>query len=57
MGRLARREARLAYKMLVPTFVVVLAVVLFPLLANFCIRAKPVALGDLRSARVSEKEQ
>ena len=57
MGRLARREARLAYKMLVPTFVVVLAVVLFPLLANFWISAKPVELGDLRSARVIVQEQ
>ncbi len=47
-GPLQRREARLAWSMLAPTFLVVAAIVLFPLLANFWISFKPVGLGDLR---------
>ncbi|MEM7269485.1 MAG: sugar ABC transporter permease [Pseudomonadota bacterium] len=57
MGPLARREARLAYSMLIPTFLIVLAVVLFPLLANFWISVKPVELADLRPPRVIVNEQ
>ncbi|MCB1516496.1 MAG: sugar ABC transporter permease [Hyphomicrobiaceae bacterium] len=45
---MARREARLAMTMLMPTFFIVLAIVLFPLLANFWISFKPVTLADLR---------
>jgi multiple sugar transport system permease protein len=45
---MARREARLATGMLAPTFVIVLAIVLFPLLANFWISFKPISLADLR---------
>lgn len=45
---MARQEARLAMNMLAPTFLIVLAIVLFPLLANFWISVKPVKLADLR---------
>lgn len=48
LGPMARREARLALWMLAPTFIIVLGVVLFPLLANFWISVKPVKLSDLR---------
>ena len=47
---LQRQEMWLAYGMLAPTFLIILAVVLFPLLANFWISVKPVTLGDLRAA-------
>ncbi len=46
---MARNEMWLAYGMLAPTFLIVLAIVLLPLLANFWISVKPVALGDLRA--------
>ncbi len=46
---MARNEMWLAYGMLAPTFLIVLAIVLLPLLANFWISIKPVALGDLRA--------
>lgn len=48
LGPMARKEARLAVTMLAPTFLIVLAIVLFPLLANFWISVKPVSLADLR---------
>lgn len=48
IGPLGRGEMRLAYSMLIPTFLIVLSIVLFPLLANFWISFKPVTLGDLR---------
>lgn len=48
LGPMARREARLALWMLAPTFLIVMSVVLFPLLANFWISVKPVKLSDLR---------
>jgi len=48
-GTLAREEARLAAVMLGPTFLIVAAVVLFPVLASFWISFKPVTLGDLRA--------
>ncbi len=56
-GPMARGEARLALGMLLPTFLIVLAIVLFPLLANFWISVKPVSLADLRAAApiVSER--
>ncbi|WP_149890862.1 sugar ABC transporter permease [Roseibium aestuarii] len=52
-----RRESRLAYLMLAPTFLIVLVIVLGPLLANFWISVKPVGLADLRppSVLVSER--
>jgi len=57
VGPMARSEMRLAYTMLLPTFLIVLAIVLFPLLANFWISVKPVSLADLRPASpiVSER--
>ena len=46
---LAAREARLAYWMLAPTFVVILLIVLFPVLLNVWLSFKPVTLADLRA--------
>ena len=56
-GALARREKRLAYSLLLPTFALVLGVILLPLLANFWISFKPVTLGDLRPPQLIVKEQ
>ena len=47
-GPMGRKESRLAFSLLTPTFAIVLAIVLFPLLANFWISVKPVELADLR---------
>ena len=57
IGPMERREARLAYSLLLPTFVIVLGIVLFPLIANFWISAKPVILGDLRAPRIIASER
>ncbi|WP_217351189.1 carbohydrate ABC transporter permease [Thalassospira marina] len=57
IGPMERREARLAYSLLLPTFVIVLGIVLFPLIANFWISAKPVTLGDLRPPRIIASER
>jgi multiple sugar transport system permease protein len=57
IGRMARREMRLAYAMLLPTFLIVLGIVLWPLLANFWISAKPVQLADLRPAKLIANER
>jgi len=48
---LAAREARLAFWMLAPTFLIVFAIVLFPVAANLWISVKPVTLADLRPPR------
>jgi len=56
-GALARRERRHAYALLMPTFLLVLAVVLLPLLANFWISVKPVTLAELRPPSLILKEQ
>ena len=56
-GALARREKRLAYSLLLPTFALVLGVILLPLLANFWISFKPVTLADLRPPQLIVKEQ
>ena len=56
-GALARRERRLAYALLLPTFLLVLAVVLLPLLANFWISVKPVTLAELRPPSLILKER
>ncbi len=56
-GALAKRETRLAYAMLLPTFLIVLGIVLGPLLANFWISFKPVELADLRAAAPVVNEQ
>lgn len=47
-GPMRKREARLAFNMLLPTALIVILIVLGPLLANFWISVKPVELGDLR---------
>lgn len=44
------REARLALWMLLPAFLIVFAVIIFPVVANFWISVKSVRLGDLRPA-------
>ena len=44
-----KREAKLAFGMLLPTALIVVLVVLGPLLANFWISVKPVELADLRA--------
>jgi multiple sugar transport system permease protein len=44
------QESRLAFWMLVPTFTVVLAFVIFPVIWNLWLSLKPVSLGDLRGA-------
>lgn len=54
---LAAREAQLAYWMLLPTFVIVFAIVLFPVLANFWISFKPVGLADLRAPEPTVRER
>ena len=54
---LAAREARLAYLMLAPTFVIVFAIVLFPVIANFWIAFKPVELADLRPPQPIVRER
>ncbi|NVK35232.1 MAG: sugar ABC transporter permease [Rhodobacteraceae bacterium] len=59
IGPMQRREARLAFFMLAPTFLIILAIVMGPLLANFWISVKPVGLADLRppSVLVNERER
>ncbi|MDJ1009735.1 MAG: sugar ABC transporter permease [Paracoccaceae bacterium] len=47
-GPLARREARLAWGMLLPTILSVSLVVILPLLSIFWISVKPIGLEDLR---------
>jgi multiple sugar transport system permease protein len=47
---LSDREARLAFWMLAPAFVVVSAFVVFPVIWNLWLSLKPVSLGDLRGA-------
>lgn len=47
-GALQRREARLAWGLLLPTVISVSLVVILPLLAIFWISFKPVGLADLR---------
>jgi len=49
-----RKEARLAFWMLVPTFTVVLAFVIFPVIWNLWLSLKPVELADLRGTSLFE---
>lgn len=49
IGPLARKEARLAWGMLLPTISAVALVVILPLLAVFWVSVKPVGLSDLRA--------
>ena len=48
-GPLSRREARLAWALMLPTLAAVSLVVVLPLLAVFWISFKPVQLADLRA--------
>ncbi len=57
LGPLAKREMRFAYLLLLPTFLIVLSVVLFPLIANVWISFKPVALADLRPPAILVNER
>ena len=50
VGPLQRREARLAWSLLLPTITIVSLVVILPLLAIFWISVKPIGLADLRPA-------
>jgi multiple sugar transport system permease protein len=45
---LAEKESRLAFWMLLPTFAVVFAFVVFPVLWNIWLSLKPISLADLR---------
>ena len=54
---LLKKEKRLALILLLPTILIVLSVVIFPLLANFWISFKPVSLGDLRQPKLILKER
>ncbi len=47
-GPLSRREARLAWSLLLPTILIVSVVVILPLVSIFWISVKPVGLADLR---------
>ena len=55
-GPLAKREARLAWGLLLPTITAVSLVVILPLLAIFWISFKPVELADLRAPEVVLRE-
>ena len=55
-GALAKREARLAWGMLLPTITAVSLVVALPLLAIFWISFKPVSLADLRAPEMVVRE-
>ncbi len=55
-GPLAKREARLAWGLLLPTLTAVMLVVLLPLLAIIWISFKPVGLADLRPAAPVARE-
>ena len=55
-GPLAKREARLAWGLLLPTITAVSLVVVLPLLAIFWISFKPVELSDLRPPEVVLRE-
>ena len=57
LGPMQKREMRLAYLLLTPTFLIVAAIVAFPLFANFWISFKPVELADLRPASVVANER
>ena len=55
-SNLLKKEKRLALILLLPTILIVLSVVIFPLLANFWISFKPISLGDLRPPKLIIKE-
>ncbi len=51
------QEARLAIFMLVPAFLIVFLIILFPVLLNFWISFKPVELADLRAPTPMVREE
>jgi multiple sugar transport system permease protein len=51
---LFEKESRLAFWMLAPTFTVVLAFVVFPVLWNLWLALKPISLADLRGSSLLE---
>ncbi|MEO1102183.1 MAG: sugar ABC transporter permease [Pseudomonadota bacterium] len=57
VGPIARREARLAYTMLLPTVAIVMSIVLLPLAANMWISVKPVEIADLRPPTLVANER
>jgi len=54
---LKAREARLAFFMLFPTFLIVILIVIFPVIADFWIAFKDIKLGDLRPPRAAVLER
>jgi len=42
------KESKLAFWMLFPTFIIVFAFIIFPVIWNLWLSLKPVSLGDLR---------
>ncbi len=52
-----RNELRLAFFFLLPTISIVLAIIFFPLVANFWISLKPIFLSDLRAPTVLVNER
>ena len=55
-GALERREARLAWSLLLPTILIVSLVIILPLLSIFWISFKPVGLADLRPVTPTIRE-
>ena len=47
----AKKEARLAYLLILPSIVIVFSIVLLPVLSNFWISFKEIELADLRSPK------
>ena len=54
---LAYLEKQLAYKLLLPTFLLVFGIIILPLIANFWISVKPINLADLRPPQLIIKEK
>ncbi len=55
-GKLAQRDARFAWFMLLPTVIIVSLVVILPLFAIVWISVKPIDLGDLRPTTLVIRE-
>ncbi|MDE2675280.1 MAG: sugar ABC transporter permease [Paracoccaceae bacterium] len=55
-GKLAQRDARFAWLMLLPTVIIVSLVVILPLFAIVWISVKPIDLGDLRPTTLVIRE-
>lgn len=53
---LGQREARFAYRLLLPTFLIVMLIVIFPVIWNVWLSFKPVELRDLPSADLLSTE-